>query len=210
VSGLTIYAATAVLNWARGKAQTPAVTPAQIALFTTVGADDGTGFVEVSGNSYARAVTSAQSWGVPTSKPTQIVNATSISYPVSSGPWGTIVGFGVFDANQNMLWFDYLGNFPWQPFTASVGSPGVFVVPGHGFANGDQIVLTGEYGGRLPQATASIAGLLTVASVTADTFTAGANVTVAGSGTVRKVLPVVITLNQTAAFNPAALVLQLA
>jgi hypothetical protein len=213
VTGITTYAAAAVLSWTTGQVQTPALSNAQIGLFTTVGADDGTGFVEVSGNSYARAPTTAQSWGTPSGKPTQIVNITSIAYPVSSGPWGTILGFGLFDANQNMLWFDYLGNFQWQPFTAAVGAVGalgVFNVPGHGFAAGDQIVLTGEYGGRLPQATTSIAGVLTVGNVTVDSFTVGANITVAGSGTLRKVLPIVIALNQTAAFNPAALVMQLA
>jgi hypothetical protein len=134
----------------------------------------------------------------------------AIAFPVSSGNWGTILGFGVYDTNQNLLWFDYLGDFQWQPFTAALGSPGVFSVPGHGLAAGDQIVLSGEYGGRLPQAATSIAGLLTVGNVTTDTFTAGANITVAGSGSLRKVLPISILLNQTAAFNPAALVLQLA
>lgn len=210
MTGVTTYAAGSVLNWVTGKLQTPAVTNSQVGLFTTVGNDDGTGFVEVVGSSYARAQTSPVFWGAPTGiKPVQMVNARTIAFPVSASNWGTIVGFALFDLNGNMLFFDYLGAFTYQPFTASVGTNAVFNSPAHGLAFGDRIVLTAEYGGMLPQATVSLAGLLTVGNVTTDTFTVNANVTVSGSGMLRKVLPITITLNQTATFNPAALVLQL-
>lgn len=189
----------------------PAITNAQVALFLAVGNDDGTGFVEVSGNSYARVQTTSSFWGPPTgTKPVQITNIRSIAFPVAASNWGTILGFGLFDLNNNLLLFDYTGSYPWMPFTASVGANGVFTSPAHGLTVNDQIVLTGEYAGLLPQATTSIAGVLTVGNVTADTFTIGANVLVSGDGMLRKILPVPAPLNQTVTFNPAALVLQLA
>jgi hypothetical protein len=182
-----------------------------VGLFTTVGSDDGLGFVEVSGNAYARSQTTPVSWGAPTGiKPVQIVNARTISFPVSASNWGTVVGFGLFDLNNNMIYFDYLGAFQWTPFTVSAGTNPVFNSPAHGFAIGDKVALTGEYGGAMPQATTSLSGLLTVGTATTDSFTVGVNVTVSGSGMLRKVLPIQIGLNQTATFNPAALVLQLA
>jgi hypothetical protein len=211
MTGMTLYSGNAVLSWATGKLTMPAITNAQVALFLTVGNDDGTGFVEVSGNAYARAQTTPQAWGAPTgTQPVQIVNASSIQFPVSASNWGMVTGFGLYDLNNNLIFFDYLGNFPWLPFTMPVGTNAIISVPKHGYAVGDQVVLTGEYGGMPPQATVSLAGLQTIANVTVDTFTIGANVTVSGNGMLRKVLPITINLNQTAAFNPAALVLQLA
>lgn len=208
--GLTTYSSGVVLTWTTGQAQTPSVTNAQIALFTTIGADDGTGFVEVTGNSYARAATSPLSWGPPTGQPpVQVVNILSIPFPVSSGAWGTVLGFGLYDLNNNLLWADYSGAFPWLPFTAAVGNNGVITSPSHGLITGDKVVLTGEYGGTMPQAAASLAGLQTVTRLSTDTITIAANITVSGSGMLRKVTPLTVVANQQVTLNPAALVLQI-
>lgn len=210
--GLTQYGATQVLNWVTGKLQTPAVLNAQIALFTTMGTNDGLGFTEVSGASYQRAQTTPLYWGTPSgASSTSISNIRSIPFPVSASAWGTVVGFGLFDLNSNLCWSDWLGSFPWVPFTAASSAPGVFNSPAHGFVIGDSLTLTSEYGGQLPQAATSIAGILSVVTVpTADTFTVGATITVSGSGMLRKVLPLVIGTNQTPTFNPGTIVLQIA
>lgn len=210
--GLTQYGSTQVLNWVTGKLQTPTVLNAQIALFTTMGTNDGLGFTEVSGASYQRAQTTSLFWGTPSgASSTSISNIRSIPFPVSASAWGTVVGFGLFDLNQNLLWSDFLGPAQWIPFTAATGTPGVFNSPAHGFVLGDSLTLTSEYGGQLPQAATSIAGLLTVTTVpTADTFTVGVTVSVSGSGMLRKVLPLAIGVNQTPTFNPGTIVLQIA
>jgi hypothetical protein len=113
----------------------------------------------------------------------------------------------------NQLFADYLGAFLWLPFTCTSASPGVLTVPGHGFANGDTVVVTAEDGGTLPATAGSWAGLLTVAGVTTDTFTAGVNTTGTGSGMVRKVAAQTIGSGVTASWaggSPGAFVLTLA
>jgi hypothetical protein len=100
-----------------------------------------------------------------------------------------------------------MGNFSWLPFTATLASPSVLTSTGHGYANGDQVVVSAEYGGVLPSTAGSWAGLLTVAGVTADSFTAGVNATSTGDGLVRKVLPQIINSGVTASFAASTLTL---
>lgn len=54
MSGQSDYAAKANLNWLAGSLAMPTLPAIYLALFTAVGADDGTGFTEVSGGAYAR------------------------------------------------------------------------------------------------------------------------------------------------------------
>lgn len=130
--------------------------------------------------------------------PALLSNAGTIALPTSSGAWGTIIAFvlvnsaaGAISATTLQNW-DYLGNFAWAPFTCTSATPGVLTSPAHGYSNGDQVVVTAEYGGTLPTTGGSFAGLLTVANVTTDTFTVGVNTTGTGDGMVRKVVPLVI------------------
>ncbi len=62
------------------------------------------------------------------------------------------------------------------------------------------MVVTVEYGGTLPATGGSWGGLLTVANVTTDTFTAGVNSTGTGDGQVRKVIQQVINSGVQASF----------
>lgn len=77
----------------RNQAYTPAAT-LYIGLYTTMPAADDTGGVEVSGNAYARV---ALSFGAASSR-TLTTNAAAAFAQASGGNWGTIVGYGIFDA----------------------------------------------------------------------------------------------------------------
>ena len=63
-----------------------------VGLFTTDPTDAGSG-TEVSGGSYART---AATFGAPSNGVT--TNSGAVNFPTSSGSWGTVTHFGVFDA----------------------------------------------------------------------------------------------------------------
>lgn len=82
-----------------------------IALFTTLPQDDGTGGVEVVtvGTNYARVLEA----GVPPWKsdgPGERSNNATLTFPQASAAWGTILGFGLYDASTggNLLMFGSL------------------------------------------------------------------------------------------------------
>ena len=54
MTGLSNYSAGAILNYLSGSVQIFGLPQLSLALFTTVGSDDGTGFVEPVGNNYSR------------------------------------------------------------------------------------------------------------------------------------------------------------
>jgi hypothetical protein len=100
-----------------------------------------------------------------------------------------------------------MGNFKWLPFTGTLASPSVLTVPAHGFSNGDTVFVTQKFGGVLPSA-GSFSGALTVAGITTDTFNVGVNAaSPSGAGSVRKVVPQPIVINNTVSFAAGALVL---
>lgn len=87
----------------RNTAYTSSVT-IEVALFTVLPAEDGTGGTEVSGGSYARQVITfaAPSAGV-------VSNSGAVTFPQATLSWGTVVGIGLYEdagAGQNLL---YLG-----------------------------------------------------------------------------------------------------
>lgn len=184
-----------------------------LALFTAVGSDAGTGFTEVSGGSYARVAVQTLWNAASGSGPSTITNSGSITFPAATANWGTIIGWGLYDATTvgNLLFWDYMGNFNWLPFSCTSASPGVITSTAHGFANGDSVVVSaGEYGGVLPTTGGSWTGLLTVANVTTDTFTLGVNTTSTGDGLLRKVASQAINTGVTASFAASTLTLALA
>lgn len=89
----------------RNVAYTPSVT-VEVALFTTLPGEDGTGGVEVSGGSYARqTVTFAAPVGGASS------NQGAITFPQATANWGTVVGTGLYEdagAGSNLLYFGAL------------------------------------------------------------------------------------------------------
>jgi hypothetical protein len=187
-----------------------------LGLFTTAGVDAGTGFTEVTGGSYARPTTSAL-WNAAVAGsplPSTITNSGTIAFPAATANWGTVTSWGLFDAVSagNLLFWDYMGNFSWLPFTATLASPSVLTSTAHGYANGDNVVVSAEYGGVLPSTAGSWAGLMLVAGAVADSFTvtnggSAVNSTSTGDGLVRKVLPQIINSGVTASFAASTLTL---
>src|SRR4030043_1969614 len=74
-----------------------------VGLSTADPADEGAGWAEPSGNSYARVQTSASDWN--TASKGYMDNAGDITFDQATGSWGTITHFALFDAATagNML-----------------------------------------------------------------------------------------------------------
>lgn len=78
-----------------------------VALFTTLPGEDETGGTEVSGGSYAReAVTDADFAAATDADPSVLSNSSVIDFGTTTAAWGTVVGFGIFDASSggNLIW----------------------------------------------------------------------------------------------------------
>jgi len=151
---------------------------------------------------------SASSGAEPATLPANVTNGAVITFAASTGSWGTVTAFGVYDAvsSGNLILWDYLGNFKWLPFTCTSASPGVLTCTAHGFSNADPVVVTAKDGGVLPTTGGSWSGALTVAGVTTDTFTAGVNTTGTGDGLVRKIVQQPIPSSSTFSFAASALI----
>jgi hypothetical protein len=145
------------------------------------------------------------------SAPSTITNGSAITFPQATLSWGTVLAFELRDAvtTGNLLLWDFLGNFAWRPFTATLASPSVITVPASGYVNGDPVVFNYEYGGAAPTGggTWTAATVQTVAGLSGDTFNVTQNATTAsGSGMVRKIVQQSIPSGVTASFAAAALV----
>lgn len=168
VAGMTIYDVT---------------TPAAIGALTVSSVTSTT--VVMSGNAGGAGVGSGDTivfsaFAAPaSSQPSTDQNGAVITFPQATANWGTVVGFGLYDASSsgNLLAWDFLGNFAWLPASVSSvgsGNGGVFTTHAHGYANGDPVVVSAEFGGALPTVAQ---GQLTsytinfVANVATDTFT---------------------------------------
>jgi len=144
------------------------------------------------------------------SAPSTITNGAVITFPQATVSWGTVIAFEIRDAvsSGNLLWWDYLGNFAWRPFTATLASPSVLTAPAHGYANGDPVVLATEFGGTLPTGggTWNNTTVYTVAGAATDTFNVAQNATTAsGSGMVRKIVQQSIPSGVTASFAASSI-----
>lgn len=71
-----------------------------VALFTVMPSEDGTGGTEVTGGSYARIQhgPSDATWAAPTGGDGVFSNIGSIQFASPTANWGTVVGFGLYDA----------------------------------------------------------------------------------------------------------------
>lgn len=216
MTGFSDYSAGNNLAYIVGKTAMPAIpSPAYIALFTAVGTDAGTGFTEVSGGSYARQSLAASFAAPSGTSPTTIVSNAAISFPTPTANWGTVIAFGIYDAltNGNLLFWDYMGNYAWNPVTISSASPGVITAKANGYSAADTVVFSTEFGGTAPSFSQSnLTGLLAVVSPTTDTFTVtnastAVNTSSTGSGSVRKVASQTINTGVVATFSSGALTL---
>ena len=154
----------------------------------------------------------------PAVTPASVSNAAIVTFVTATASWGTVIGFGLFDAATagNTLTFDYLGNFPWLPATVSTASPGVITAHAHGYSAADPVVVTQKYGGALPTFSQSnLTGVLAVVSPTTDTFTVtnggtAVNTSATGDFAVRKLVQQSIPSGVTASFAASSLTLTLA
>ena len=138
-----------------------------------------------------------------------VANGAAVNFPLSTGAWGTVSSFGIFDAasSGNNRWWDYLGAYKWSPFTCTSASPGVLTVTDQSFSGITNAVVSAKIGGTLPATGGSWAGLLTVAGVSGSTFNLGVNTTGTGDGLVRPVATQVIANNTTTTFASGQLTL---
>ena len=74
-----------------------------VGLSTADPTDDGSGLAEPSGNAYTRVQTSASNWNAASNG--ALDNTGNITFAQSTGSWGTITHFALFDAAAagNML-----------------------------------------------------------------------------------------------------------
>jgi hypothetical protein len=182
-----------------------------LSLFTAVGIDAGTGFTEAGFTGYAR-VSTAGLWSAATgSAPSTKSNNATISFPNSTSTGADIIAFGLHTAitTGTLGFWDYFGAFPWRPATFSLASPSVVMLPGHGFANGDKLIASAEMGSEGTLAAGWTAGMLTVAGVTTDTFTAGVNAANTGGIMIRKLTPQGVVSNMVVQFTSGQLVISL-
>lgn len=182
-----------------------------LGLFTGVSTDAGSGFTEAAFTGYAR-VDSTGLWSAASgSAPSTKANSGTIAFAAAGSIGSDIIAWGLFDAATagNLKFWSYLGNFGWKPATFSLASPGVIMLPAHGFANGDKVVGSAELGstGTLTGLTGT---LLTVAGATTDTFNVGVNTGNTGGLMLRKVVPQSIVANLQVQFAAGTLVLELA
>lgn len=169
----------------------------------------------------AFAPATASSGSEPSTLPASISNTnTVITFPQATASWGTVQAWGLFDAvtTGNLVWWDYLGNFKWLPFSGSAASPSVITSPAHGYSLADAAVVTAKFGGTLPTLSGGSFSptLLVAATVATDTFTlttSGAtalNASATGNGSIRKIVLQPIAINVTASFAAAQMTLTMA
>lgn len=216
----TTAAGNAVLNFASVPAWiTPGMTvynasaPSTIPAGTTVLSKTGT-TVTMSANATGAGVAngavinfSAFS-AASAASPSVLQNSATITFPAAIANWGTVVSWGLYDAltSGNLLLWDWLGNFNWLPCTITSATPGVFTAKANGYANGDNVVYSIEYGGTAPTGLGPGNTIRTVAGAATDSFNVGVATSSTGSGNVRKITQQSIPAGVTASFAPAALV----
>jgi hypothetical protein len=95
---------------AHGKTTYTAPANIYVGLSTTTPALGGTNVTEPSGNNYSRVTTPGSSFGASASG--VITNTSAITFPTSSGSWGTCTYIVVYDASSagNLLWYASIGS----------------------------------------------------------------------------------------------------
>lgn len=106
MADFTDYLENAIINHVFRNTSFTSPTAVYVGLFTTTPtADAGTGGTEVSGGGYARQ---AVTFGAPSAGSTS--NSADVTFPTATADWGTINGFGIWDAASggNLLAFESL------------------------------------------------------------------------------------------------------
>lgn len=140
--------------------------------------------------------------------PAQSATNSAVSFVQSTASWGTVVATAVYDAvtGGNLIWWDWLGNYKWSPFTCTLASPGVITCNDQTFTNGQFAMVTSKFGGVLPTGT-WLATPMTVAGVSGQTFNLGVNTSAAGDGMVRQVIEQSVPINNIVTMSSGQLIL---
>lgn len=170
MSGQSDYTAKNVLKWMTGQVAMPALPAVYVALFTAVGADDGTGFTEVAGGAYARQQVAGSA---VTNGTTAAGNA--VLHFAATPAW-VVQGMSVYDATGASL-------IPAGTTVLSVAGTTVTMsanAAGAGVGNGDTIVFSAFAAptGTGPSQTQNGAAV-TFPAATADWTAAGASPVIA-------------------------------
>ncbi len=111
----------------KGTAFPTAPTNTYVALFTANPTNAGGG-TEVTGGSYARVAVASSGWSALTgTSPTAISNSAQITFPAATASWGTIIGWGLYDASTagNLLFWNTTTSLAvasgQQPYIAASG-----------------------------------------------------------------------------------------
>lgn len=175
--------------------------------------DEAGSGAELSGNNYSRAAITNNATNWPNYSADQKSNANPIAFPTASGNWAEAVAAAFWDdpSAGNQLARCWLGPDPPRIFTATVAD--VFTAPGHGLANDDRAAVLATPGATLPTGV-SEGTLYWVVGVSGDTFQlsttqggAAVNLTAAGSGFVKKVVPKTVANGETLTFPASSVVL---
>lgn len=109
---ITYYQANLLLNKIFGGSEFTWTPPATyyVGLSTTTINADGTGKTEPSGMAYARVAVTNNKTNFGMASNGALTNLTAITFPESSGDWGTITHIFIADAatSGNILYFDQL------------------------------------------------------------------------------------------------------
>jgi hypothetical protein len=168
---------------------------------------------ELSGNNYSRVSITNNTTNWPAFASDQKSNANPINFPTASGNWVEAVAMAFWDAGSggSMLARCWLGPDPPRIFTATTAD--VFTAPGHGRANDDRAAVLATPGATLPTGV-SEGTLYWVVGVSGDTFqlstTQGGgaiNLTAAGSGFVKKVVPKTVASGENLSFPASSVII---
>lgn len=184
-----------LLDHVRGKASY-AMPTAYVALHD--GAPGLTGANEVTGGSYARQATAGADWNAASGRIGD--NANAISF--TSMPACTVLGVSLWDAvsSGNCLWTAWLSTVV-KPFVCTDTTNNLARSPSHGLVAGDRVAFEAYDAGALPTGLSAstlyhvIADGLTTDDFKVSTSAGGAavDITAAGAGKLRKVVPQVVS-----------------
>jgi hypothetical protein len=119
---ITNLQANRILDFNFGASSYSATSPLYIGLSTTSINNDGTGYTEPSGNAYARVSVTNNKTTWTTASGSSLSNAIQVSFPESSGSWGTITHIFIADALSGgaVLFFDALTSSRTVPANTTV------------------------------------------------------------------------------------------
>ncbi len=104
---ISTYAANKTLDKLFGNTTLSQPTTLYFGLSTTTPSADGTGVTEPSGSGYLRiGVTNSDKTNWTVAASASLSNVTAITFPESTGSWGTVVSVVIYDAlTSGNLWF---------------------------------------------------------------------------------------------------------